>query len=307
MSAHVGVVVTDQYLPGVQDPDTGLLLPALRAAGLRATPVVWHAHTPGDGDYDLLVLRSPWDYPWREDEFRAWLEQTHRYVPVLNTPALVDWNLDKVYLRELESHGVATVPTRWADTPEQLHAALAAHEDDWIVLKPTVSAGALHTGLLQASSDDARRLGEQILAAGRTVMIQPEVPELSAGAEKALYFIDGQHTHTISKGAILARGGGLAGGEYSEDPQPVEATAAEASFAHQVMAAIDAASPAESPLYARVDLVTSAQHGIVLLEAELFEPVLNLHKVPEAATALAAAISRRMARVSDGASSLPRR
>lgn len=306
MSAHVGVVVTDEYLPGVQDPDTEVLLPALRAAGMRATPVVWHAHAPGVGDYDLLVLRSPWDYPWREDEFRAWLHETHRHVPVLNTPALVDWNLDKVYLRDLEAHGVTTVPTQWAETESQLHAALAGRDDDWIVVKPTVSAGALHTGLLQASSDDARRLGEQILAAGRTVMIQPEVPELSAGAEKALYFIDGQHTHTISKGAILARGGGLAGGEYSEDPQPVEATAAEAAFAHHVMVAIDAASPTRAPLYARVDLVTTAEHGIVLLEAELFEPVLNLHKVPEAATALAAAISRRVERVADGVSFPPR-
>ncbi|MDZ5078152.1 hypothetical protein [Nesterenkonia sp. HG001] len=294
MTAHVGVVVTDEYLPGAEDPDTPVLLPAMRAAGLKATPVVWHAHTPGDGDYDLLVLRSPWDYPWREAEFRAWLTEAHRHVPVLNTPALVDWNLDKVYLRDLEAHGVNTVPTRWATTEEQLRAALDAHRGNWVVLKPTVSAGALHTGLLRASSEEALDLGRRILAEDRMIMVQPEVPELSAGAEKALYFIDGRHTHTISKGAILARGGGLAGGEYSEDPQPVTATAAEADFAESVMAAIDAASGAEPPLYARIDLVTSAEWGIVLLEAELFEPALNLHRVPEAATALAAAIVQRV-------------
>lgn len=300
--AHVGVVVTDEYLPGAGDDDTPVLLPALREAGLQATPVVWHAHRPEADGFDLLVLRSPWDYPWRQQEFRRWLAETGRHVPVVNDPALVEWNLDKTYLRQLESRGVTPVPTQWATTPAQLRQALAAHGSDWVVVKPTISAGARHTGLVAADGVEAARLGAEILDGGGTVMIQPEVPELSAGAEKALYIIDGEHTHTISKGAILARGGGLAGGQYREDPRPVTATAEEVAFAEGVLRAVDETSGADSPLYARIDLVSTEAWGIVLLEAELFEPALNLHRMPEAAEALAAAVARRAGALGSAAS-----
>ncbi|WP_258934446.1 hypothetical protein [Nesterenkonia pannonica] len=69
-----------------------------------------------------------------------------------------------------------------------------------MVIKPSLSAGAVDTELLRADSLEAKALGARILGAGRTVMIQPEIPELSEGLEKAVYFIDGKHTHTIAKG-----------------------------------------------------------------------------------------------------------
>ncbi|WP_258934447.1 hypothetical protein [Nesterenkonia pannonica] len=39
---------------------------------------------------------------------------------MLNPPEVVMWNLDKLYLRELEDHGVATVPTQWVTGPAEL-------------------------------------------------------------------------------------------------------------------------------------------------------------------------------------------
>ncbi len=115
--------------------------------------------------------------------------------------------------------------------------------------------------------------------------------------EKALYFIDGVHTHTIAKGALLARGGGFRGGQYLEDPQPVEAAAEEISFGADVIRAVEEATGSGVPLYGRIDIVTSADYGTVLLEAELFEPALNLHRAPEAAEVLAEAIGRRLAQL----------
>ena len=55
-----------------------------------------------------MVLRSPWDYAPRRDEFVAWA----RPVPRLANPAdVVRWNTDKRYLAELAAAGVPVVPT----------------------------------------------------------------------------------------------------------------------------------------------------------------------------------------------------
>ncbi len=216
-----------------------------------------------------------------------------RVTAVHNPPSLVRWNLDKRYLAQLADHGVAVVPTTYCSDADAVRNDLAARGARTVVLKPAVSAGARDTGLLRADDPAALALAARVLTAGNVVMVQPEIPELSAGREKALYLVDGVLTHAIAKGALLAPGGGLIGGVYEEHPERVTPTTAEAEFAQAALAAVQAATGTPTPLYARIDLVDSAEHGIVLLEAELFEPALNLHIAPEATATLADAIVRR--------------
>src|SRR5699024_2411488 len=222
-----------------------------------------------------------------------WLEHAAARTTVLNQPELVRWNMDKHYLEELAGAGITVVPSTYHDEEGSLRAALAGHAGQQIVLKPSVSAGSRHTGLFTADDPAALELGREILAGGRTVMLQPEVPELSEGLEKALYVIDGHFTHAIAKGALLARGGGLRGGGYQENPQLVTAEPAERAFAEKVLAATSRVTGLEMPLYARIDMVDTAQRGLMLLEAELIEPSFNLPLAPELADILAAAILAR--------------
>lgn len=288
---RIGIVVTDTYPADDLDHDTPLLLTALRARGAAADAVVWHAGNELSA-YDLLVIRSPWDYPERPAEFHAWLSRAEAAVAVVNTPATMRWNLDKHYLHDLEHAGIRVVPTSYGRTAEDAHATLDRHGADRVVVKPTVSAGARDTGLFEATDPRARQLAERIVARGGVAMIQPEVAELTAGAEKAIYTIDGRYTHAIAKGALLDLGGGLIGGVYVEHPEAVEATAAERAFATDVLDAVTRVTGQPLPLYARIDLVDSAAYGLVLLEVELVEPALNLHIAPAATDAVAAAILR---------------
>lgn len=295
-SQRVGIVVTDAYPLEDLDHDTGPLVEALRARGVDAQATVWHDEDVDWADYALLVLRSPWDYPERVEEFTAWLARVGAATTVLNEPALVAWNLDKRYLAQLEHLGVAVVPTTYRTTVDEVARDLSAFPDGaHVVLKPSVSAGARDTGLFRADDPGALELAARVVTGGGVVMVQPEVPELSAGREKALYLIDGELTHAIAKGALLAPGGGLLGGTYEEHPERVAVTPDEAAFAHRVLAAVDQATGLGAPLYARIDVVDSAEHGLVLLEAELFEPALNLHVAPEVTDVVAAAIARRLA------------
>lgn len=293
---RIGIIVTnpDFYSLADLDRDTHLLLPALRERGAAAEALVWHDPEVAWEDYDLLVLRSPWDYVLRPQEFREWLARIEAAgVPLLNTPQLVRWNMDKRYLDQLAAAGVGVVPTTYHRAEEHLAEALATAGAAHVVVKPSVSAGSQRTGLFAADDPAALALAREIVASGDTAMIQPEVPELSAGAEKALYLIDGRFTHAIAKGALLARGGGLIGGVYQESPEEVPATAEEIAFAEGVLAAVVQVTGAPMPLYARIDTVRSARWGLVLLEAELFEPALNLHVVPRVAGMVADAVMRR--------------
>ncbi len=292
--ARVGIVVTDRYSIEDPDVDTPRLVPALTGLGVAAEAVVWHSPDVDWDSFDLLVLRTPWDYPVRVAEFEAWFDDVETRTRVLNEPALVRWNLDKRYLGELAEAGVGVVPTTYVTTSAEGAAALAAHGDGWVVVKPSVSAGAHDTALVRANSDAASELLGRILRRGGTVMVQAEVPELSQGAEKALYLVDGELTHAIAKGALLERGGGFIGGVYQESPQVVAVDDDEVAFAASVMAATRAVTGLATPLYARIDTVRSAEHGLVLLEAELFEPTFNLHLVPDVVERFAQAIVARL-------------
>src|SRR5207253_9245605 len=116
----------DQHLPGT-----------LRAAGLDARPVVW-----SDGDvewreFDLVVIRSCWDYHLRSREFLSWIHRLERDgVPLLNPPSVVRWNMHKSYLFDLESRGVRIPPTQIIPS------------DDRLIVKPAVSASAHSTHLM---------------------------------------------------------------------------------------------------------------------------------------------------------------
>src|SRR5690606_2742484 len=201
---------------------------------------------------------------------------------VLNEPELVRWNMDKHYLLELEAEGIPVIPTSYHRALDPARDALAAPTRAARgAVKPAGGAGSQRTGLFAREDPAALALARQILDAGGTVMVQPEVPELSDGLEKAVYTLDGRFTHAVAKGALLARGGGLRGGQYQENPQLVEASAVEQAFAERVLAAVAEVTGLGPPLYGRIDLVDSAEHGRVLIEAELFEPTYNLHLAPE--------------------------
>ena len=160
---RIGIVVTDAYADEDPDYDTPVILDALRARGAEAERVVWHDAAIDLGGFDLLVLRSPWDYPDRLAEFLAWLDRAERASRVVNAPATVRWNLDKHYLADLERAGVRVVPTRYATTMDAATAAIAevraeTRGDGRVVVKPVVSAGARDTGLFEASDPRALAL-----------------------------------------------------------------------------------------------------------------------------------------------------
>lgn len=275
-------LATCRALPG-GDEDADVLLAATGAAGLDADWRVWDDPAVDWDSYDLVVIRSTWDYVPRRDDFAAWAAS----VPRLANPAdVVAWNTDKTYLRELAGAGLPVVPTAW----------LTSSADEWpawsdLVVKPTVSAGARDTARYgPAEQDRARDHAARLLSAGRAVMVQPYLSGVDTEGESALVYVGGDYSHSLRKAAVLRPGDDA---ETDELYRPEEITERKASEPEQALAERTLAAVPGGPgrlLYARVDLLPGPDGEPVVVEVELAEPSLFLSEAPGSADRFAAAI-----------------
>ncbi len=260
------------------DDDLAPLLAALHEAGAHAHVADWDDATVDWASFDLVVLRSTWDYADRLPEFLAWCERTAACTRLVNPPEVLRWNTDKHYLTDLERAGVAIVPSRFVepgeDPAQALEAFLAAHgQASEFVVKPAVGAGS-RDAQRHGRGDVARAVAHvgRLLAAGRSVLLQPYLDRVDEHGETALMHFDGVFSHAIRKGALLLRGEGPTDALFApEQISPRTAGEDERALAARALAAI----PFDGPLaYARVDLIRDAAGAPCLLELELAEPSL---------------------------------
>ncbi len=278
--------VTSAALPELTADDRRAVQ-LVAARGHTAVPAVWTDPAIDWAGFDLVVLRSCWDYHKRFGEFDEWLARLASLgVPLANPARTARWNAEKGYLHDLEAAGVATVPSLWlprgtATSLGDLRARLApAAASQALVIKPTVSATAWLTWQVAADADALPGGFEEALAE-RDFVVQPFVEEIAAG-EWSLVFFDGAFSHAVIKRPrqgefrVQEEFGGRA--EAAEPPPALIALAA----------GILRHAPTPT-LYARVDGVEAAR-GFVLLELELLEPALYLASDASAARRFANAI-----------------
>ncbi|HSP65443.1 MAG TPA: hypothetical protein VLO10_04555 [Candidatus Deferrimicrobium sp.] len=272
------------------DDDEGLVIPALASHGVIATPAVWDDGSVDWQRYDLVVVRSAWDYAERRDDFLRWSGSVPR---VLNGAPVLEWNTDKVYLRELAARGIPIVPTVWVDPGTQAHTELLPPGE--VVVKPAVSAGARHTSRYrgQDGQDAVAHVG-RLLGEGRTVMVQPYVRSVDDRGETALIYFAGVFSHAINKGPLLTEPGRITQGLW--EPERITAAtpdADERDLADNVLESLP--WPRHELLYARIDLVRGDDGTPLVLELELAEPSLFLARADGAAERFASAIVDRIA------------
>jgi glutathione synthase/RimK-type ligase-like ATP-grasp enzyme len=285
-SPRVALATCSHFPAG--DPDDAGLLGAIEGSEF----VIWDDASVDWSQYDVVVLRSTWDYQERRDEYLAWARAVGERLQ--NPPEVVAWNTDKAYLKELEDAGLPVVHTELIAPG----APFTAPGGEYVV-KPTVSAGSRDTARF-AGPDDAPRaaaLVEAIHASGRTAMVQPYIASVDARGETALLHFDGVFSHAIHKGPLLTPGADPTGEVFAaETIRPREATAAERALGARALAHVAAKFPdlAEPLLYARIDIVEDAGGAPLILELELTEPSLFFSGEPGRLLEFAAAVARRV-------------
>ena len=254
--------------------------------GFDAAEVPWSDPGVDWSTYDLVIVRTTWDYHLRPDEFLEVLARIEASGTLLENPrALVVWNLDKRYLRELEAQGVSIVPTVWGDggAAKDFTALFAQLGHQEIVVKPVVSANAVDTFRLRAPLTDDQAAELVRTFADRSWLAQPFVQSVLDEGELSVFYFDGRLSHAIRKVPMSGdfRVQEEHGGSIADVPITDELRRAADHVIHTVRPV---------PFQARVDLVRMADGTLALMELEMIEPSLYFRTHAEAPANFARAI-----------------
>jgi glutathione synthase/RimK-type ligase-like ATP-grasp enzyme len=269
--------------------DDDLVHGPLRQLGWTIDDVPWTDDVDWNR-FDLVVIRSPWDYQQDPERFFAVLESIERSSAVLfNSLNTVRWNINKSYLFVLQQRGIEIVPTlRFVSvTVRDLRQAAAwFHSDQW-VMKPIVGANADDTFRVRHGTSDQELAKLCAYFENSECLVQPFMNQIPVEGEFSLIYFDGKFSHAIIK---RVREGDFRvqeehGGKVAplNHPEPGLIAAAE-----RTMSVLD-----EVPLYARIDLVRTPENRFALMELELIEPSLYFRFSAGAAAEFAKVIERR--------------
>jgi hypothetical protein len=266
--------------------DDELLIPPLAARGWQAEFVPWDSTTACWDDFDLVVIRSTWDYYRRWEEYLEVLSRIEASRAQLHNPLdVVRWNIDKRYLAELETRGATIVPTVWQSSfdPGSLPAVRSQFGRGELIVKPNVSAGADATYRLAASAtgDSIEAIAHEL--GTRRVMLQPMIASVVEVGEYSLFYMGGKYSHAILK--TPKAHDFRVQEEYGSSIIPVTPEADLLQASEQVMKAVG-----RTLLYARVDLARLADGTPAVMELELIEPSLYLRYDEGAAERFAEAV-----------------
>lgn len=265
------------------DADSPFLLDALNDVGLKGDLTVWDDPSVDWSSYDLVVIRSTWDYWARRAEFLAWAKSIkHLYNPY----PVIEYSTDKHYLADLEKHGLKIIPSHFCDVGKK-----PRFWDHDFVVKPCVSAGSRDAERYRADQhDEARHHVDVLHGKGLDAIVQPYVDSVDTEGERAIIFIDGAFSHAMRKGAMLNITSLDRNNLYREEQMGRAETESDAvAFAQHVLEV----KSFSRLLYARVDLVRIG-HEWAIMELELVEPSLYLIYDDDAASKLATAIAKRL-------------
>lgn len=288
-------LATCDEIPGLTADDR-IGRAALEALGARVEPAVWSDPAVEWGAFDAVIVRSCWDYFHRPGEFSAWVDALDAAgVRLLNPAALLRWNGDKRYLRDLADAGIAVPETAWIeDEVPSLAAVLAERGWEEAVVKPVVSGGGFETWRVRASDAEAMQASLAALVARGPVMVQRFIPGILSRGELSLLYFGGRFSHALVKRAREGefRVQHVHGGTI----EPVDAPAWLRAHGERVItAAAERAGLAEPPLYARVDGVMMEDGRFLLMELECLEPDFFLRTDAGAAERFARAVSTTLA------------
>lgn len=273
--AYVCYEDVGKYTSSVENEDD-ILLKFLKTKGLDITMEVWNDPNVDWKTYDVAVLKSPWDYFDKINEFYQWLNKLEELnLNLLNPVKVVKWNSDKHYLREIADAGLPVTPTLYLEkgvTPN-LGSCFEKLKSETLIVKPCISGGSKNTikvtkaNLAQVSSLVQEYLREE------AYMVQPFLKEIETEGEWSLLFFNGKFSHSLLKKAKQGdfRVQHYLGGTIHSETAPDSLVRSAEEYVKQF---------AKGCLYARVDgLIVKGE--FMLMELELIEPFLFLFTNPD--------------------------
>ena len=274
----------DWYIDNILTED-GLVRSALEKQGLRVARKSWSDPSFDWASTKAVLFRTTWDYFDRYEEWKAWLEQLNKKTQMINPYALIQWNMDKHYLGDLQARGINIPETLYLEkgSPTSLREAFASKGWKKCILKPCISGAARLTFKIDESTIDAHEELFKKHIANEAFMLQPFQEQVITKGEVSYMVMGGEFTHAVLKKA--KPGDFRVQDDFGGTIHAYQPSAEEIAFAEKAIAACDPA-----PYYARVDVIRDNHGELAVIELEMIEPELWFRMNPEAAEHLASAI-----------------
>jgi hypothetical protein len=261
------------------------ILPLARR-GWQVETLPWNRPGVDWRRYDLVVIRSTWDYQHHAEQFLGVLTTIEQCgVRLENGSEIARWNMAKTYLRELAGRGIEIVPTFWREAlaPGELVPLFEELRSDEAVIKPVMSGNAEGAWRLDAVSVREKAAEIEAYFARRPLMLQPFERGIVEEGEFSMIYLNGAHSHSVLK--VPKRGDFRVQEEHGSEIVPIVPEPALLAAGNAAIAAIG-----EKLLYARADFVRSDE-AFRLMELELVEPSIYLRTDAGAPDRFAGAIA----------------
>lgn len=234
--------------------------------------------------FDLVAIRSTWDYWKHRREFLQWVHRCAGLTRLWNPEPTVIWNSHKSYLLELARRGVSVVPTELGRPGESLADLCLRRGWGPVVVKPMVGAAADGAHFVPEAERAAFERSYAAAVERVEQIVQPFIEGVLDPGERSLVYFDGEFSHAFAKGPALPVDLREARGMV-----PVQVSSDERALADTALA-----SAGSVPLYARVDIVPGPSDRPLLMELELVEPYLHLADSVGAQRRFVAAVEARL-------------
>lgn len=252
-----------------------LLIDFLKSKAFNVEKAVWNDLTVVWENFDLVILKSPWDYFNLIDDFYEWLDRmATKNIRVLNPLSTIKWNSDKHYLQDISQKGLNVTPSMFLVKGNEISLETYFHQfnTEKIIVKPAVSGGSKHT--FKVTRNDIESIEEKLipLVAEETFIVQPFLTAIEDEGEWSFVFFGGEFSHALLKKAQpgdFRVQSAFGGSVHPQIPEKELLATAQTYIDHF----------AKDCLYARVD-GTIVDGQFLLMELELIEPFLFLDTAP---------------------------
>ena len=265
-----------------------LLKKELELLGLNVIIKDWNSKKFDWSKAEYAIFRSTWDYFDNFKLFSNWLEKNKYEINFINSLEIIKWNLDKVYLLELEEKGLNIAPTILIKKNQHTTLKKLFEDTGWqeAVLKPTVSGAARHTYRINRNSYNDYEDIFRDLICNEDFLFQEFIKNIISKGELSLIVIGGKYTHAVKKTA--KKGDFRVQDDHGGKVEVYYASDKEIEFAEKCINLC-----LEMPLYARVDIAYDNNNELSLVELELIEPELWFRNNKKSAKLLAEEISKK--------------
>lgn len=253
-----------------------LLVEPLKKFGWQTETISWKNKSVNWNDYEVVIVRSTWDYQKSPKKFLQVLEKINSQTQLENNLEIIKWNMDKSYLRDLKVKGTKIVPSIWRDSfnKNEFQNFFEELNSDEIIIKPTISANAFNTFRIKSADLDTHILILDTTFKNRAFVVQPFMKNIISEGEYSLFYFGGKYSHTILKTPkqddfrVQEEHGGIL--KLVQPDEKMKVTAG------KILDVIET-----DLLYARIDFVRTDENDFALMELELIEPSLYFNMDPE--------------------------